>query len=120
MMQQFQKSNPVREKSFAFACRVVKACQFLQKKKEYVLSRQLLRAGTSIGANTEEAIHAQSKPEFIAKLQIAIKEAFESEYWIRLLQESDYLTKMQASSLLNDVCEIQKLLTSIIKKAKSR
>lgn len=120
MMQPSQKSNPVREKSFAFALRAVKAYQFLQKKKEYVLSKQFLRSGTSIGANTEEAIHAQSKAEFIAKLQIAIKEAFESDYWIRLLRESGYLTEAESGSLLKDLSELQKLLTSIIKKAKSR
>lgn len=120
MMHSTQKSNPVREKSFAFALRTVKAYQFLQKKKEYVLSKQFLRSGTSIGANIEEAIHAQSKPEFIAKLQTAIKEAFESEYWIRLLRESGYLKEAESASLLNDLSEVQKLLTSIIKKAKSR
>lgn len=88
--------------------------------KEFVLSKQLLRSGTSIGANIEESIHAQSKTDFIHKLSIAQKEASETNYWLRLLRDSDYLKPKLAESLLNDCEEIQKLLTSSIKTAKSK
>lgn len=88
--------------------------------KEFVLSKQLLRSGTSIGANIEEYIHAQSKTDFIHKLSIAQKEASETNYWLRLLRDSDYLKPKLAESLLNDCEEIQKLLTSSIKTAKSK
>ena len=87
--------------------------------KEFALSKQVLRSGTSIGANIEESIHAQSKTDFIHKLSISQKEASETSYWIKLLRDSDYLNNKLASSLLNDCEEIQKLLTSSIKTAKS-
>lgn len=110
------KQNPLQDKSYAFAIRIVRAVSFLQKnKREFILTKQLLKSGTSIGANIEEGLHAQSKKEFIAKLQIAIKEAFETEYWIRLLRDTDFITKSQSASLLSDVVELEKLLTSIIK-----
>lgn len=115
------KENPLRDKSFIFSTRVVKACTYLQsKKKEYVMSKQLLKSGTSIGANIEEALQAQSKKDFIAKLHIALKEAFETKYWIRLLQETSFFTRSQALSLFTDVEELMKLLTAIIKTTKSR
>lgn len=114
------QSNAIQEKSYSFALRIFKAHQFLIRKNEFVLSRQLLRSGTSIGANVEEAIHAQSKAEFIAKMQTSIKEAFEADYWIRLFRDGGLFTKTQSSSLLNDVQELQKLLTAIIKSSKRR
>lgn len=115
-MQKSPDKNPVLVKSYSFALRVIKAYQYLvKKKKEFVLSKQLLRSGTSIGANTKEAVYAQSKREFIAKMNIALKEAHESEYWILLLRDSDYFTNTQSHSLLKDVDELIRLLTAIIK-----
>jgi len=115
------KPNPVRDKSYAFAIRVVRAAKHLQdKKREFVLSRQLLTSGTSIGANVREALHAQSRKEFISKLQIEIKEAFEAEYWICLLRDSSLFSLAQADSLLKDISELQGLLTSIIKTSKRK
>ncbi len=108
------KNNIIQEKSFAFAVRVVKAYQYLvNEKKEYVLSKQFLRSGTSIGANIEEAIGAQSTSDFIAKLSIAYKEARETNYWIRLLSETGYLSNNEANSLLSDVLELQKIIAKI-------
>ncbi len=95
--------NVIQIKSYAFAVRIVKAYQFLSNdKKEFVLSKQLLRCGTSIGANIEEAIGGQSDKDFFAKLTIAYKEARETHYWIRLLKDTDYLSEEQSESLLND------------------
>jgi four helix bundle protein len=88
------KENVLREKSYTFALRIVRAYRFLvAEKKEYVLSRHLLRAGTSIGANVAEANQAQSRPDFISKLSIALKESVETEYWLNLLRDSEYITK---------------------------
>ncbi len=115
-MQKSPDKNPVLVKSYAFALRTIKVYQFLAKKKqEFVLSKQFLRSGTSIGANIKEGIYAQSRKEFIAKLNISLKEAHESEYWIFLMRDSGYLTVIQAQSLLKDVDELIRLLTSIIK-----
>jgi four helix bundle protein len=114
------KNSILLEKSYSFALRMVKLFQFLAtEKKEFVLSKQLLRSGTSIGANIEEANQAESKADFIHKLCIANKEAFETNYWLRLLRDSDILTKKQANSLINDCEELQKLLTSSIKTSKN-
>ena len=110
--------NIILDKSFEFAIRVVKLYKYLcDDKKEYVLSKQLLRAGTSIGANINEAQAGQSKADFIAKMAIASKEARESKYWIDLLIKTDYLdiNENHIKSLLNDIEEIIKLLTSIVK-----
>ena len=102
------------EKSFAFAVRVVKAYKFLvEEKGEFVISKQFLRSGTSIGANAEEAVGGQSKADFISKLSIAYKEARETKYWIRLLKATDYFDESQAVSLLNDVEEILKIIGKI-------
>ncbi len=87
--------------------------------KEFVLSKQVLRSGTSIGANIEESIHAQSKSDFVHKLSIAQKEASETNYWLRLLRDSDYINDKLAGSMINDCEEVQKLLTASIKTAKS-
>ncbi|PZX92151.1 four helix bundle protein [Flavobacterium aquariorum] len=99
-----KSENVVQIKSYDFALRIVKVYKYLsQEKKEFVLSKQLLRSGTSVGANIEEAIGGQSKADFFAKLTIAYKEARESKYWIRLLRDSDYLTIEQSDVLLKDV-----------------
>ncbi|MFA7627572.1 MAG: four helix bundle protein [Candidatus Kapaibacterium sp.] len=101
-----KEDNVIQKKSFEFAVRAVKAYRYIvDTKKEYVLSKQFLRSATSIGANVEEAIGAQSKPDFIAKLSIAYKEARETNYWIRLLQETEYLTPKESDSLLLDLEE---------------
>ena len=110
--------NIILDKSFEFAIRVVKLYKYLcEEKKEYVLSKQLLRSGTSIGANINEAQAGQSKADFIAKMSISSKEARESKYWIELLIKTDYLNidDKHTKSLLNDIEEIVKLLTSIVK-----
>ncbi len=113
------KENILLTKSYSFALRIVKLSQYLvQEKKEFVLSKQILRSGTSVGANIEEANQAESKADFIHKLSISNKEAFETHYWLRLLRDSDYLTEKLAESLLNDCDEVQKLLVSSIKTAK--
>lgn len=111
-----KSENVIQIKSYAFAVRIVKVYQFLQnEKKEFVLSKQLLRCGTSIGANVEEAIGGQSNKDFFAKLTIAYKEARETHYWIRLLKDTDYLSKEQSEILLNDVTELLKIIGSIQK-----
>jgi len=110
-----KKNNPVLEKSYQLAIRIVKLSKYLvESKQEYVLSKQVLRCGTSIGANVEEAEGAQSKRDFIAKCSIAYKEARETHYWIRLLRDTDYLNKDHAASLLADVDELLRLLGSIL------
>ena len=110
--------NVILEKSKKFAIRIIKAYNFLLDKNEYVLSKQLLRSGTSIGANIKESVYAQSTADFISKLSIALKEAGETEYWIELLVESEYLTEEAGNSLKNDCVEIIKILTSIINSTK--
>ncbi|ADQ78442.1 hypothetical protein Palpr_0280 [Paludibacter propionicigenes WB4] len=113
------KENVVVNKSKAFAIRIIRLYQYLlSDKKEYILSKQLLRSGTSIGANVKEAIQGQSKKDFIAKMQISLKEASETEYWLDLLHETDYLDENQYISINNDCVELIKLLTSIIKQSK--
>jgi four helix bundle protein len=111
-----RSDNPVQIKSYDFALRIIKVYKYLsQEKKEFVLSKQLLRSGTSIGANIEESIGGQSKADFFAKITIAYEEARESKYWIRLLRDSDYLTIEQSSDLLKDVEELLKIIGSIQK-----
>jgi four helix bundle protein len=114
------KESVLREKSYQFALRIVKLYQFVvSEKKEFVLSKQILRSGTSIGANVEEASQAQSKSDFVHKLSIAQKESFETHYWLRLLRDSNYLTEAQAASMISDCQELQKLITSSIKTVKA-
>jgi four helix bundle protein len=116
------KDNIVLDKSFEFAIRVVNLYKHLcDSKKEYTLSKQLLRSGTSIGANINEAQAAQSKKDFIAKMSIASKEARESKYWIELLIKTDYLDKdsKHTQSLLDESYELIRLLTSIIKSSQT-
>ena len=113
------KDNIIVTKSRGFAIRIIRLYQYLlSDKKEYILSKQLLRSGTSIGANVKEAIQGQSKKDFIAKMQISLKEVSETEYWLDLLHETDYLDKNQFISINNDCIELIKLLTSIIKQSK--
>lgn len=110
------KENAIADKSKAFAIRIIKLYQYLcEAKKEFVMSKQLLRSGTSIGANVREAVNAQSKREFIAKLNIALKEANEVEYWLELLFETDYIVENEFNSIINDCQELLRLLTAIIK-----
>jgi four helix bundle protein len=107
--------SPIIDKSYAFAVRIVRAYQHLSsEKREFILSKQLLRSGTSIGANSEEAQGGISKADFSAKLSIAYKEARETKYWIKLLRDTDYFTPNEANSLLNDADELCRLLYSAI------
>ncbi len=115
-----KKDNIVQIKSYDFAVRIVKVYKYLcDKKKEFVLSKQLLRSGTSIGANIEEAIGGQSEKDFYMKLTIAYKEARETHYWIRLLTDTNYLTSEESKSLLYDVEELLKIIGSIQKTMKT-
>jgi four helix bundle protein len=112
-------NNTVKEKSFRFSVRIVKLCRFLREtKKEFVMSKQLLRCGTSIGANIAESQQAQSRPDFTSKLNIALKEAVETDYWLRLLYETGYLTKAQFISIISDCDELERMLASIVKTTK--
>ena len=107
-------------KSYTFALRIIKLYQFMaDERREYVLSKQVLKSGTSIGANIEESVHAQSKVDFVHKLSIAQKEANEANYWLRLLKDAGYIEEKHAESFLTDCEEIQRLLTASIKTAKS-
>ena len=113
------KENVVKNKSFSFAVRVVRLSQFLRdQKSEYVLSKQLLRSGTSVGALILEAEHAESKSDFRHKMGVAQKEMNESLYWLELLKETDYLTQKEFDSIYEDAIEIIKLLTTILKSSK--
>ena len=108
--------NTVSDKSFDFAIRIVRLYQHLkQTRSEYVMSKQLLRCGTSIGANIAEAQYGQSKADFHAKMQIALKEANETSYWLRLLHRTDYLSETEFKSLMADINELLRLLTAICK-----
>ncbi len=110
--------NSVRDKSFRFAVRIVKLYKYLcDEKKEYTLSKQLLRSGTSVGANIEEALGGYSKKDFRAKMSISYKEIRESKYWLRLLNETDYITDEQFESMHSDAEELAKLLYRIIQNA---
>jgi four helix bundle protein len=111
--------NVVRNKSYAFALRIVKAYQFLNREqREFVLSKQVLRSGTSIGALIREAEHAQSKADFINKMNIALKEANETEYWLILLKDSGYIDEKSFTSIHEDCQELIRLLASIVKTTK--
>jgi len=115
------KGGAIRDKSFEFAIRVVKLSRLLgETHREYVLSKQLLRSGTSIGALVRESAQAESKPDFIHKMAIALKEAQETGYWLELLKETAYLDAAGFRSIQRDLLEIISLLTRIIKTAKSR
>ena len=116
-----KKENVIQVKTYAFAVRIVRLYQYLVKSKnEYVLSKQLLRSGTSIGANVEEAIGGQSDKDFYAKMTIAYKEARETHYWLRLLTDTSYLSNEESESLLSDIEEILKIIGSIQRTMKQR
>src|SRR5258706_12820495 len=113
------KENVVRDKSFVFALRVVKLARYLEsERKEFVLSKQVLRSGTAIGALVREAEHAESKADFIHKMTIALKEANETLYWLELLHQSEYLTAQSFESIRTDSEELVRLLVSIVKTSK--
>ena len=114
-----QKDNPLLDKSLLFAARIVNLNKYLTKeKKETIIAKQIIRSATSIGANANEAIYGQSKADFIAKLQISLKETAETEYWLRLLILSEYITDKEGNSLLDDCLEIKRILISTLKTAK--
>lgn len=113
------RENALIEKSIDFGARIVKLQRYLvRERKEVVLSKQILRSGTSIGANINEAQYGNSRADFIAKLHIALKETAETEYWLHILQKSDYLDDTMASSMLRDCLEIKRILISSINTAK--
>ena len=115
------ENNTIVEKSLDFAVRIVNLSRFLRsEKKEYVLAKQVLRSGTSIGANIAEAQHGQSTADFASKMAIALKEAGETMYWLTLLCRTDYLTTTQYESLCQDLKEILRLLTAICKTATTK
>ena len=116
-----KKENRILNISKAFAIRIIRLFQYLQnEKKEFVLSKQPLRAGTSIGANVRESVHAQSPEDFVHKLNISLKESYETEYWIELLYETGYLNEQQFQSIMSDNKEITATLVKIIKTSKAR
>lgn len=113
------KKNAIRNKSFDFAVRIVNLFKYLQEnKKEFVMSKQLLRSGTSIGANVREAERGESKADFIHKMAIAQKECNETEYWLGLLYATQFLSKSEFESMQSNLVEIGKMITSSIKTAK--
>ncbi len=115
------ENNIVAAKSKIFAIRIIKFYQYLcENKREYVISKQLLRSGTSVGANVRESKNAQSGADFVNKLNIALKEADETSYWLELLYESDIISEVEYNSLYGDCSELIKLLVSIIKKLKQK
>ena len=112
------KDSIIKDKSKNFALRIIKLYKYLTitaENKEYVLSKQVLRSGTSIGANIKEALRGQSRPDFRAKMSIALKEASETEYWLDLLHESEYIDESSYTSIMNDNIELIKILTRIVK-----
>ena len=114
-----KQENVLLDKSLKFAARIVKLNKYLVKdKKETIISKQIVRSATSIGANANEAIYGVSKADFISKLQISLKETAETEYWLRLLILSEYITEKEGESLLNDCLEIKRILVSSLNTAK--
>ena len=114
-----ERQSIVGEKSLAFAKRVAKCYRFLlDKKKETILSKQILRSGTSIGANIREGLFAQSRKDFISKMNIALKEAGETDYWLEIIYSADYLTEVEYKSVKKDTDELVKMLSSIVKTTK--
>lgn len=115
------KDNVLKEKSYSFSLRIIKLFQYLNKeKKEYVLAKQILRSGTSIGANIEEAMAGQSEKDFIAKLSISYKELKETHYWLRFLKDSNLIDEKQFISIITDCDKIIRILVSILKTSKSK
>jgi len=115
------KENIIKNKTFAFGKRIVKLCIYLEKdKKEYVLSKQLKRSGTASGALVRESEHAESKKDFIHKLSIALKEANETEYWLQMIKEGQYISKKEFQSIHIDCLEVIKILAAIVKTSKNK
>ncbi len=113
------QDNPIATKSYSFALRIIKMHTWiLSEKKEFVLSKQVLRSGTAIGALIKEAEHAQSKADFLNKMNIALKEANETEYWLMLLKDSEFILENEFDSMQNDCSELIKMLASIVKTTK--
>jgi len=111
--------NIIRDKSFAFALRIVNCYKYLKdERQEYVLAKQLLRSGTAIGAMVSESVYAQSKADFTHKMSVALKGASETEYWLRLLHHTGFLTEEMYQSIASDINELVKLLTAIVKSSK--
>lgn len=111
--------NVVKNKSYSFALRIIKLYQYLiSEKREFVLSKQILRSGTSIGANIVESEHAQSKKDFLSKINIALKEANETNYWLDLLFDANYIDENAFKSIKEDCVQLVKLLASIVKTLK--
>ncbi|MCX6251899.1 MAG: four helix bundle protein [Bacteroidetes bacterium] len=109
-----KSDNLIQIKTYNFALRIVKLYRHLvEEKKEFVLSKQVLKSGTSIGANVEEALGGQSRADFTSKLAVAYKEARETNYWIRILRDSEYITAQQAKSILDDIEEILRIIAKI-------
>ena len=114
------KDNVIREKSYAFAVRIVRLYKHISaSKKEFILTKQVLRSGTSIGANVEEAIGAQSRADFVSKMSVAYKEARETIYWLRLLKDTDYLTETEFESIHADAEELCRIIGAIQKSTKA-
>ena len=114
-----KSDNVIVDKSKALAVRVVRLVRYLQReKREFVLSKQILRSGTSVGANVKEAIRGQSKADFISKMSIALKESSETEYWLEILHETDYISDIEFESIYADNKEVIKILMSIVKTSK--
>ena len=115
----YKKENPLLDKSLKFAARIVKLHKYLIKDKhESIISKQIIRSATSIGANANEAIYGQSKADFLAKLHISLKETAETEYWLRLIVLSDYITETEGESLIDDCLEIKRILIATLNTAK--
>jgi four helix bundle protein len=114
-----EKENIIKTKTYQFALKIVFLYKELSKEKEYILSKQLVRSATSVGANTEEAIQGESKSDFIHKFGIVQKEIFESTYWLRLLKDSHYLDEKKANELISDAQEIERIVTAILRTAKA-
>ena len=115
----YKKYNPLLDKSLKFAARIVKLHNYLIKEKhENIISKQIIRSATSIGANANEAIYGQSKADFLAKLHISLKETAETEYWLSLLVISDYITETEGKSLIDDCLEIKRILIATLTTAK--
>ncbi len=115
------KENVLLDKSLKFAARIVKLYKYLTKEKhEGVISKQIIRSTTSVGANANEAIYGTSKADFIAKIHISLKETAETEYWLRLLILSDYISEAEGDSLLNDCLEIKRILISTLNTSKEK
>lgn len=116
-----KKDNVAKEKSYQFALKIVELYSYItEQKKEFVLSKQVLKSGTSIGANLEEAVGGQSEKDFLAKISIAYKESLETHYWLRLLRDSKYIELKLAEVLLNDCSELIRIIGSIQKTIKTR